>query len=40
MVQQIKDIVARGKCLLIEDAFGVSVLFALLFAGLTLSGTA
>ncbi len=40
MVNDIKDILTRGKDLLWEDAVGVSVLFVLLFAGLALTGTA
>jgi len=40
MLHEIKDILTRGKHLLLADAIGVTVLFALLFAGLTLTGTA
>ncbi len=40
MFGEIKDILRRGKGLLIEDAVGVTVLFGLLFAGLSLTGTA
>jgi hypothetical protein len=40
MFHEIKDILTRGKGLLWEDAAGVSVLFALLFVGLSLTGTA
>ena len=40
MLHEIKDILARGKDVLWEDAMGVSVLFVLLFVGLSLTGTA
>lgn len=40
MLHEIKDILTRGGDGLWEDAVGVSVLFALLFAGLSLTGTA
>ena len=40
MLHEIKDILFRSGDLLLEDALGVSVLFALLFAGLALTGTA
>jgi hypothetical protein len=40
MFNDIKTILIKGRALLIEDAVGVAVLFALLFAGLTLTGTA
>lgn len=40
MLNDIKDILTQGRDLLWEDALGVSVLFALLFAGLALTGTA
>ena len=40
MLNDIKTILTHGKDLLWEDAIGVSVLFALLFAGLSLTGTA
>jgi hypothetical protein len=40
MFHQIKDILTRSKDLLLEDALGVSVLFVLLFAGLSVTGTA
>ena len=40
MFHQIKNILTDGKALLWEDALGVTVLFALLFVGLSLTGTA
>ncbi len=40
MLNQIKDILTRPQTPLLEDGLGVAALFALLFAGLTLSGTA
>ncbi|MGL6211614.1 MAG: hypothetical protein ACRC14_17470 [Paracoccaceae bacterium] len=40
MIHDIKSILTEGRTLLIEDATGVAILFALLFAGLTLTGTA
>jgi hypothetical protein len=40
MTAKVKSLLVRPTSSLIEDAVGVAVLFALLFAGLTLSGTA
>jgi hypothetical protein len=40
MFAEIKDILTRGKDLLLEDLLGVTVLFVLLFAGLSVTGTA
>ena len=40
MLREVKNILTHGKDLLWEDAIGVSVLFALLFTGLSLTGTA
>ncbi len=40
MTAQMKKLFVRHTPSLVEDATGVAVLFLLLFAGLTLSGTA
>jgi hypothetical protein len=40
MLTNIKDIVARARGSMIEDALGVTSLFLLLFLGLALSGAA
>ena len=40
MTAQVKKLILRSTPSLVEDATGVAVLFMLLFAGLTLSGTA
>lgn len=40
MTAKVKSLLVRQAPSLLEDAAGVAVLFALLFAGLTLSGTA
>lgn len=40
MTAKVKSLLVRPTSLLVEDAAGVAVLFTLLFAGLTLSGTA
>ena len=40
MTTQVKKLLLRSAPTTFEDAAGVAVLFMLLFAGLTLSGTA
>ena len=40
MTAQVKKLLLRAPSTLAEDAAGVAVLFLLLFAGLTLSGSA
>ena len=40
MTTQVKKLLLRSAPPVFEDAAGVAVLFMLLFAGLTLSGTA
>ena len=40
MTAQVKNLLLRPASSPVEDAAGVAVLFLLLFAGLTLSGTA
>lgn len=40
MFNQIKEILTRPQTPLLEDGLGAATLFVLLFAGLTLSGTA
>jgi len=40
MLHEIKQILTDGRHVLFEDAIGVTVLFGLLFAGLTLTGAA
>lgn len=40
MLHEIKDILTRSTDLLLKDAIGVSVLFAVLFLGLSLTGAA
>ncbi len=40
MTAKVKSLLVRPTSSVLEDAAGVAVLFTLLFAGLTLSGTA